>query len=172
VLRVGLVVEAAVGEGTAEALVEEQKEQRDLHALGGEAVGVAGTVALEQPVALELAQVVAELVEAVGLLREVEGGADGVVDLPRRRAADLRSAMQENLAEANDARVVDLEAGIADGADGDRAGEALQQREVDVDVEPLRLEAGKAIGDRLERRANSVEMVQHFKHACPPRPAS
>src|SRR6202048_1627053 len=73
--------------------------------------------------------------------------------------------MQENLAEANDARVVDLEAGIADGADGDRAGEALQQREVDVDVEPLRLEAGKAIGDRLERRANSVEMVEPLAQA-------
>ena len=46
--------------------------------------------------------------------------------------------------------VVDLDPGIADRADGDRQGEALQQREVDVDVEPLRLEAGEAAGDGLE----------------------
>jgi hypothetical protein len=30
---------------------------------------------------------------------------------------------------------VDLDAGIADRADGDRQGEALQQRKVDVDIE-------------------------------------
>src|SRR5207253_6568513 len=50
--------------------------------------------------------------------------------------------------------------GIADRADGDRQGEALQQREVDVDVEPLRLEAGEAGGDGLEALAHGVEMVQ------------
>ena len=46
--------------------------------------------------------------------------------------------------------VVDFDAGIAHGADGDRQGDALQQREVGVNVEPLRLEAGEAAGDGLE----------------------
>ena len=55
---------------------------------------------------------------------------------------------------------MDFDPGIADRADGDRQGEALQQREVDVDVEPLRLEAGKAIGDGLETLADGIEMVQ------------
>ena len=32
---------------------------------------------------------------------------------------------------------------VADRADGDRQGEALEQRKVDVDVEPLRPETGK-----------------------------
>ena len=41
VLRIGLVVEAAVGEGTAEAFVEEEKEQGNLDPLRGETVGVA-----------------------------------------------------------------------------------------------------------------------------------
>jgi hypothetical protein len=45
---------------------------------------------------------------------------------------------------------VDLDPGIADCADGDRKSKALQQRKVDMDIEPLRLEAGKAIGDGLE----------------------
>ena len=55
---------------------------------------------------------------------------------------------------------MDLDAGIADRADGDGQGEALQQREVDMDVEPLRLEAGEAIGDGLETLADGIEMVQ------------
>jgi hypothetical protein len=62
VLGVGAVVEAAVGERAAEAFVEEQKEQGNLNSFGGETVGVAGTVALQQAVAFELAQVVAELI--------------------------------------------------------------------------------------------------------------
>ena len=147
VMGVGAVVEAAVGERTAEPFVEEKKEQRDLDAFWGEAVGVAGAVTLQQTVALELAQVVAELVEAVGAVGEVEGGEYGVVDLLGGPAADMAAAMQEDFEQADDARVVDLDPGIADRADGDRQGEALQQREVDVDVEPLRLEAGEAGGD-------------------------
>ena len=76
-------MEAAVGERAAEPFVEEQKEQRDLNPFGGEPVGVAGAVTLQQTVAFELAQVVAELVEAVGGVGEVEGGEDGAVDLRR-----------------------------------------------------------------------------------------
>src|SRR6516165_8573882 len=62
VLGVGTVVEAAVGEWAAQAFVEEQEEERDLNAFGGETIGVAGAVALQQSVAFELAQVVAELI--------------------------------------------------------------------------------------------------------------
>ena len=49
------VVEAAVGEWAAKPFVEEQKEQGNLNPFGGETVGVAGTVALQQAVPLELA---------------------------------------------------------------------------------------------------------------------
>jgi hypothetical protein len=54
----------------------------------------------------------------------------------------------------------ELDAGVADRADGDGEGEALQQREVDMDVEPLRLEAGEAIRDGLEPLAHGMEMIQ------------
>jgi hypothetical protein len=54
VLGVGTVVEAAIGERAAQAFVE-QEEERDLNAFGGETIGVAGVVALQQPVAFELA---------------------------------------------------------------------------------------------------------------------
>src|SRR3954462_14062601 len=51
----GAVVEAAVGERTAEPFVEEEKEQRDLDAFRGEAVGVAGPIPLQQAVTFEFA---------------------------------------------------------------------------------------------------------------------
>ena len=43
---VGSVVKAAVGQGTAEALVEEQKQECDLNAFWSEPVGIAGAIAL------------------------------------------------------------------------------------------------------------------------------
>ena len=49
------VVEAAVGERTAEPFVEEEKEQRDLDAFRGEAVGVSGPIPLQQAVTFEFA---------------------------------------------------------------------------------------------------------------------
>ena len=45
-------------------------------------------------------------------------------------------------------------------ADRDWKADALQQREVDVDVEPLRLETGEAGGDGLEPLADGIEMVE------------
>src|SRR6202007_1989084 len=74
VMGVGAGVKAAVGERAAKRFVEEQKEQGNLNPFWGETVGVAGAVALQQAVAFELAQVVAEPVEAVGAVGEVEGG--------------------------------------------------------------------------------------------------
>src|SRR5271157_3805606 len=87
------------------------------------------------------------------------------MDLPGRPAADLRTAMQEDLEQADDARLVDLEAGITHRADRDRMGEALQQREIDMHVEPLGLEAGEAIRDRLEGGPHGIEMVEPLAQA-------
>jgi hypothetical protein len=51
VTGIGAMVEAAVGEWSAEPFVEEEEEQGNLDALRGEPVGVAGCVTLQQPVA-------------------------------------------------------------------------------------------------------------------------
>ena len=80
----------------------------------------------------------------------MEGGEDGLVDLFGGPSADIGAAVQENFKETDDAWVVDLDSGIANRADSDREREALQEREVDMDIEPLRLEAGEAAGDGLE----------------------
>src|SRR4029077_5935489 len=107
----------------------------------------------------------AQLVEAVGGVGEVEGGEDGMVDLLGGPAADVAAAMEEDFEQADDAGVVDLDPGIAHRADGDGQGEALQQRKVDVDIEPLRLEPGKAGGDGLEALAERVAMAQSLFEA-------
>ncbi len=57
---------------------------------------------------------------------------------------------------------MDFDSGIADRADGEGQGQALQQWEVDVHVEGLGLEAGKTIGDDLESGAHEVEMIEAF----------
>ena len=111
-LGVWPVVEATVGERSAQALVEEQEEQCDLDPLGGEQVGVARAVAREQSVSLELAQIVAKLVEAVGVCREIECFEHALVDLASRPAPDLGAGVQKNLEEADDAGVLDFDAGV------------------------------------------------------------
>ena len=97
VMGVRAVVKAAVGKRAAEPFVKEQEEQGDLNPFWGETVGVAGSVTLQQPVGFELAQVVAELVQPVGAVGEVEGGEDGVVDVLGGPATDLTTAVQEDL---------------------------------------------------------------------------
>jgi hypothetical protein len=54
---------------------------------------------------------------------------------------------------------------IPDRADSDRKGEALEQREVDMNVEPLCLEGSKAPSDGLEALADRVEVVQSLLEA-------
>ena len=65
----------------------------------------------------QLAQIVAELVEAVGFRGNLERGDDCFVDLPGGPAPDRTAVMQENLQEPDDACVVEFDAGIADRAD-------------------------------------------------------
>ena len=62
-------------------------------------------------------------------------------------------------------RIVDLDSGIADRADGDRQGEPLEERKVHVDVEALGLETGEAIGDGLESFAHGVEVIEPLLQA-------
>ena len=159
-LGIGLMMEAAVGERSAQTFVKEQEEQRDLTPFGGEAVGVAGAVTLQEGMTLELAQIVAQLVQAIASLREAEGGEDGLMDLLGRPATDVSATVQEDFHQPDDAGLVDLDAGIAHRADGDRQGDALQERKVDVNVEPLRLEGGETAGDGLEFLPDRFEIVQ------------
>ena len=77
-----------------------------------------------------------------------------------RPAADGGAAMQEDFHQTNDPRFMDFDSWIADGADGHGQGEALQQREIDMDVEPLGLAIGKTIRNDLESFAHGIEMIE------------
>ena len=62
VVGIRAAMKAAIGERAAEPLVEKQEQQGDIDAFGGETVGIALAVALDQAMALQLAKIVAELV--------------------------------------------------------------------------------------------------------------
>ena len=83
-----------------------------MDAFGGELVGIAGAVAFEQPVSLEFSEVVAELVQAVGVGGKLEGGEHGLLNLFGGPAADGIAAVEQHLQEADDPRLVDFDAGI------------------------------------------------------------
>jgi len=55
---------------------------------------------------------------------------------------------------------MDFDSRRAERADGDGQRAALQQREVAMDVEPLRLLAGATAGDGLQRLADRIQMLQ------------
>ncbi len=61
-----------MGERAAEPFVEEEEEQRKLCDFRRETVGVPGPVTLQQAVTSELAQIVAQLVQAIGFVGDVE----------------------------------------------------------------------------------------------------
>ncbi len=46
--------------------MDEREQERDLHAFGGEAVGITAAIAFEKCMPFQLAQVVAELIQPVG----------------------------------------------------------------------------------------------------------
>jgi hypothetical protein len=61
--------------------------------------------------------------------------------------------MQENLAEADDARIVDFDARIADRADGDGQSNPLQERKVDVGMLKISNIFGRPTGSRRFTRS-------------------
>jgi hypothetical protein len=76
--------------------------------------------------AFEFAQVVSQLVDAVASVGELEGADYGLMDLLGGPATNVAATVQEDFEQAHDARIMELDAGIADCADGDGEGETLQ----------------------------------------------
>jgi hypothetical protein len=61
------MMETAVGQGTTEALMEEEKQQSHLDALAGEPIGVTRPSPFQQGVAFQLAKIVAQLIQTVDI---------------------------------------------------------------------------------------------------------
>src|SRR4051795_218046 len=55
---------------------------------------------------------------------------------------------------------MDFDAWIANGPGRDGQGQALQERKIQVHVEPLSLTPGEAVGDNLESLSDRIEMIE------------
>jgi hypothetical protein len=94
-----------------------------------------------------------------------KGVVHGGVQLGGAPAGELRSAMQQDLHQAQHARVVDLDARHRGASGGDRLGEALEQREVDMHIEEVRLDARQAIGHGDQLLAKRRQLLQSLVQA-------
>ena len=89
--------EERMSQGTAETLVKKDQEDGNFHSLVRQAIGVTPAVTLEQAVGTHLAQVVAELVQAIAGRSQGIGGEDGLVNLGSTPAGQSSAAVQQNL---------------------------------------------------------------------------
>ena len=156
------MAEEAIGQGAAEALMEEHEQQRDTEPFVSEAIRVAAAVTFEQAMCLEFPQIVAELVESVLSRRELELRRDGLVDLRGLPAGHGEAAVEQDFHEPDHAQVVNLDAGHLGAADLNRERQALEEREVHVNVEPLCLRVGEMVGEGEKLLAHRVQMVEPF----------
>ena len=114
---------------------------------------------------LEFAQVVTELGEGVLVGAELVGVVDGLMDLARAPSAELGAAVEEDFHEAQHAGVVDLNAGDLGVSGGDGESQALEQREVDVDIQGLGIELSETVGDGSQSMTDGGQIVQGFVEA-------
>ena len=94
----------------------------------------------------------------VGGMREA--GEEGLVDLGGSPGGEVHSAVQEHFHPADHTGVSDFDARKLGGAHLDGEGQALQEREVDMDVGPLGLASGKATNDGEEVLAHRWQMIE------------
>ena len=73
--------------------------------------------------------------------------------------------MKKDLHQAKHARVVDLDARHRGAPGGDRLGEPLEEREVDMHVEEVRLDTHQAIGHGDQLLAERRQLLQPFVQA-------
>ena len=140
------MVKECVGQWAADALLKQDEHGGHFDPFVGEPVRVTSALALKEAVCSQLSYVVAELGEGIRVRGESERLEDRGVDLGGAPGGELRSAMEEDLHQAKHARVVDLDARHFGAPSGDRLGEALEEREVDMHVEKVCLDARQAIG--------------------------
>jgi len=87
------------------------------------------------------------------------------MDLARAPSAELGAAVEEDFHEAQHAGVVDLNAGDLGVSGGDGESQALEQREVDVDIQGLGLELSETVGDGSQSMTDGGQIVQGFVEA-------
>src|SRR6266446_1315082 len=125
--------------------------------------------AFDQAVQADFAQVVTNLVEGVVLFLEVALFQDGLMQLGGGPAFEMAAGpLEENLQQAQDSFLFQLEARNLGFTLDDRLGQAGQHVELPMDVEVLRLDGGEAVGDLPETLAHGVPVNEGFLEAKVP----
>ena len=91
--------------------MEEDKHGGHASSLVGEAVGVTLAHSLQQAVTFHLAQVIAELIEGIGLRGKGKSLEDGLPDLYGPPPFSCDPTVEQHFREANHACVMDLDTG-------------------------------------------------------------
>src|SRR6516165_10922717 len=82
-----------------------------------------------------------------------------LMDLLGAPSPELSTAVQQYFHQTEHAGVVDLDAGDFAVACGDRKSQALEQWEVDVDIESLSFEGSETIGNASQRLPHGFQVV-------------
>jgi hypothetical protein len=110
--------------------------------------------------AFELTEIVAELVEGIGFGGQAISLEYGLPELGSAPTGHLGAAMEKDFQEADHAGVMDFDAWELDLTPGDGEGQFLKQREIDMPVEALRLEASEAVCDFQELGAHCGQVIE------------
>src|SRR3974377_283876 len=139
-----------VGKRTADTLMEEDEHEADLDAFVREAISVVVAIADDQPSRFHLSEVVPKLSKGICSFRQSVGEQDPLMKRSGGEALDLVGGVEEDFHEAHHAGILDLDAGYAGSTRGNRQGQALEQRKIEMDVERGCLKASKPVIHRME----------------------
>lgn len=156
------MMKETVGKWAADALMEENEHEAHLDALVREAIGVVMAIAHDQSSGFHFSEVVPELAKGICPLRQSVGLDDSLVKESSREALDLVGGMEQDFHQVHHAGVLDLDAGYTGSTGGNRQGQALEQRKIEMDVEGRCLKAGKTVIHRMEGLFHLRQMLQRL----------
>jgi hypothetical protein len=108
------------------------------------------------------AQVVAELIEGVGMLGDTEARQKNLVNMACGPAVDLGAGVLEDFHQADHACVMNLDARDASGSLLDGVSQTLQKRKVGMHVQRFGLKGSEAVADCLKALPHIMEMLRPF----------
>lgn len=155
-------MEKGIGNRAADTLMKEKKEEGYLNSFFCEAVAVVWEIALNQAMSFHLPQVIAELGKRIGRGFEIKGFKKSLVEITGSPSGDTGAGMDEHLHEADQAGMVDFDPCDFGMAGNNREGQTLEQREIHMDLEGLRLKGGETVSDGKEMGTYRCQMLDSF----------
>jgi len=114
---------------------------------------------LKQAVGFEFAYVIAELRKRIGLGLEVEGFKQGLMEILGSPGRDRGTGVDKDLHQADQTSVMNFDSGDFGLAGDDGESQTLEDGEIDMDLESLRLKRGEPIRDGEEFGADGGQLL-------------